>query len=212
MKNCPGCGASLQEGASFCEYCGAQVKTDPPVPSSSPKKSPKDEESGMRHLREGAPSGPRVALRTVSPVFMLLLSFLTFLFYPVLWVFLRRKAFDSMVPEKKLGLVLPLAFLAATVLFVAAGNIEKLPELAVTLTFEEKQALSGWSFLAWFASMTMVSFRMRTILRKFASRTDGSPLAANLVARSSAMTFFFQFLYIQHHMNLLVESGLADRE
>jgi uncharacterized membrane protein len=78
---------------------------------------------------------------------MLLLSFLTFLFYPVLWVFLRRKAFDSMVPEKKLGLVLPLAFLAATVLFVAAGNIEKLPELAVTLTFEEKEALPAGLFL-----------------------------------------------------------------
>ncbi len=28
MKSCPGCGASLQEGASFCEYCGAQVRTD----------------------------------------------------------------------------------------------------------------------------------------------------------------------------------------
>ena len=45
-------------------------------------------------------------------------------------------------------------------------------------------------------------------LRKYASRTDGSPLAANLVARSSAMTFFFQFLYIQQHINMLVESGL----
>lgn len=212
MKSCPGCGASLQEGASFCEYCGAQVRTEHTVPQSDPEKSPGAENSGRLHSREGGHSGPQVALRTVSPVFMLLLSFLTFLFYPVLWVFLRRKAFDSMVPEKKLDLVLPLAFLAATVLFVAAGNIEKLPELASSLSFEEKESLTGWSFLAWFASMTMISFRMRTILRKYASRTDGSPLAANLVARSSAMTFFFQFLYIQQHINMLVESGLADRE
>lgn len=212
MKNCPGCGASLQEGVSFCEYCGAQVKTDPPVPRSDREQKRKNEDPAWFSPRGGVPYSPRVVLRTVSPVFMLLLSFLTFLFYPVLWVFLRRKVFDSMVPEKKLGLVLPLAFLAATVLFVAAGNIEKFPELAATLSFEEKEAFTGWSFLAWFASMTMISFRMRTLLRNYASRSDGSPLAANLVARSSTMTFFFQFFYIQQHINMLVESGLADRE
>ena len=212
MKHCPGCGASLQEGALFCEYCGARVTTGQPSPPADSKKVTENE--GQERLPNGPAAAPglRANLRTASPALMLLLSFLTFLFYPVLWLFLRRKAFDSMVPGRKLGMVLPLAFLAATVLFVAAGNVEKFPELASSLSFEEKESLTGWSFLAWFASMTMISFRMRTILRKYASRTDGSPLAANLVARSSAMTFFFQFLYIQHHMNLLVESGLADRE
>ena len=44
MAKCKNCGAELQPGAAFCEYCGTKVKIDVPAPAPSEPDLPDEEE------------------------------------------------------------------------------------------------------------------------------------------------------------------------
>lgn len=213
MKNCPRCGAVVQDRAAYCEYCGApvaQTESSSTRPSSEKKTPPAAERHTFPPLNAfGDPALPKARLKRVSPFLMILFTLFTFFIYPAVWVFHRREVFDEMSPSEKIGAFLPKAFLAAAIGLAVFGNGGKF--LPIPLAAEEMEMITGWFFLAWIVLSTLLTFRIRRILRDYASRMDKSPLAANLVARSGLFAFLFQFLYIQHNINLLIETGLAER-
>ena len=209
MKNCPGCGAAIQEDAAFCEYCGVAVKKRPEAGAPAPTSAWPVEGTWNAPPEETRGGVPKAKLKRVSPLIMIFFSLLTFLIYPVVWLFLRQGTFNSMSEKTRLSPVLSGLFACTALSLALVLNGESLIGPAVP-----QQAIDSaitYIFLAYFVLSTVVTFTLRRILREYASRMDKSPLAANIVARSEVFAFFFQFLYIQHHINLLIEAGLAER-
>lgn len=208
MGNCTRCGAILQEQASFCEYCGAPVERQAQR-SGAEAPAESGQSAGNRFLDQFDSAGPkRASMKRVSVMGMMVLTFLTFGLYPALWTLLRRRSFDGMSQGTKIGRILPLVLLLAACASLALGN-DGLLDLG--LPRGDADTAAAYSILAYFAISAALCFRCRRILREYASRMDTSSLAASMVARSSLWTLVFQQLYIQHHINLLIEAGLLSR-
>ena len=206
MRYCPGCGAMISDENKFCEYCGADVRKPREKTIPEPQKDSGTDERIQKNL---APPTDRVSLKKVSPTLMGLFALLTFYIYLPVWLLLRRKTFDEMAPELKINVFLPWLLLGAAVLYAVTAIDSNLFNLSAT-DFQ-RQTWSSYFVTASFILSTILTFRLRSILRSYAARTDPSPFAANLVARSVLWTFLLQFIYIQHSINLLIESSLVKR-
>ena len=210
MKNCPGCGAVIQEDAAFCEYCGVAVKQRAEDRKAGTASSwPVEGTWSAAPERASGPSVPKARLKKVSPLIMIFLTLLTFFLYPVVWLFLRLRTFNSMSEKTRIHPVLSGLFACAAVALAVILNGDSLIGPAVP-----QQAIDtaiSYIFLANFILSAVLTFTLRRILREYAARMDKSPLAAKIVARSEVFAFLFQFLYIQHHINLLIDAGLVER-
>ncbi|MCX7827696.1 MAG: DUF4234 domain-containing protein [Thermanaerothrix sp.] len=143
---------------------------------------------------------PRV--KRVSLLVMILLSFVTVGIYPAYWVYSRRQAFNSM-GSAHVGDVL--------------GTVPLILGF-VSLGFSFKSAISpvwggmagGLASLVGAVMMIVACFRYRDNLREYVKVRESSPLAADSVARSWFMTLVFGALYLQYHVNRLLDAGLLD--
>lgn len=209
MKNCPGCGAVIQEDAAFCEYCGAAVKKRPEAgtPGSVPARPVEGTRSASTENRDGAAS--KASLKKVSPIIMIFFSLLTFFIYPVAWLFLRQGVFNSMSEKTRLNPVLSGLFACAGLALAGVLNADSI--IGPTVPQQAIETATSYILLAYFILSTVLTFTLRRILREYAARMDKSPLAANIVARSEVFAFLFQFLYIQQSINLLIDAGLVER-
>ena len=204
MRHCPGCGAMVSDESNYCEYCGADVRKPPEKTIPEPQKDSGTDEGVQKN---SLPPTDRVYLKKVSPILMGLFALLTFYIYLTVWLLLRRKTFDEMAPELKINVTLPWLLLGATVLSAVISSGSN--PLNLSATDFQRQIWSNYLITAAFILSTILTFRLRRILRSYAARTDPSPYAANLVARSVLWSVLLQFIYIQHSINLLIESGLA---
>lgn len=210
MKNCPGCGAVIQEDAAFCEYCGVAVKQRAEAGKEGSASSwPVEGTWSAAPEKTSGASFPQARLKKVSPLIMIFFTLLTFFLYPVVWLFLRLRTFNSMSEKTRIHPVLSGLFACAAVALAVILNGDSLIGPAVP-----QQAIDtaiSYIFLANFILSAVLTFTLRRILREYAARMDKSPLAAKIVARSEVFAFLFQFLYIQHHINLLIDAGLVER-
>ena len=210
MKNCPGCGAVIQEDAAFCEYCGVAVKQRAEAGREDSASSwPVEGTWSAAPEKTSGASFPQARLKKVSPLIMIFFTLLTFFLYPVVWLFLRLRTFNSMSEKTRIHPVLSGLFACAAVALAVILNGDSLIGPAVP-----QQAIDtaiSYIFLANFILSAVLTFTLRRILREYAARMDKSPLAAKIVARSEVFAFLFQFLYIQHHINLLIDAGLVER-
>ena len=210
MKNCPGCGAVIQEDAAFCEYCGVAVKQRSEAGKEGSASSwPVEGTWSATPEKTSGASFPQARLKKVSPLIMIFFTLLTFFLYPVVWLFLRLRTFNSMSEKTRIHPVLSGLFACAAVALAVILNGDSLIGPAVP-----QQAIDtaiSYIFLANFILSVILTFTLRRILREYAARMDKSPLAANIIARSEVFSFLFQFLYIQHHINLLIDAGLVER-
>ena len=210
MKNCPGCGAVIQEDAAFCEYCGVAVKQRAEAGKESSASSwPVEGTWSAAPEKTSNASFPQARLKKVSPFIMIFFTLLTFFLYPVVWLFLRLRTFNSMSEKTRIHPVISGLFACTAVALAVILNGDSLigPEVP-------QQAIDtaiSYIFLANFILSVILTFTLRRILREYAARMDKSPLAANIIARSEVFSFLFQFLYIQHHINLLIDAGLVER-
>lgn len=206
MRYCPGCGAMVSDESNYCEYCGADVRKPPEKKEPEPQR---DSGTDERIQKNPPPPTDRVSLKKVSPALMGLFAFLTFYIYLPVWLLLRRKTFDEMAPDMKIHAALPWLLLGITVLSAVIRSDSDLLNLSATDFHRETWA--GYLFFASLILSTLLTFQLRRILRSYAARKDPSPYAANLVARSVLWSVLLQFIYIQHSVNLLIESGLVKR-
>ncbi len=210
MKNCPGCGAVIQEDAAFCEYCGVAVKQRSKtggVGGASPW--PVEGTWSAAQEKTSGASFPQARLKKVGPLIMLFFTLLTFFLYPVVWLFLRLRTLNSMSEKTRIHPVVSGLFACAAVALAVILNGDSLIGPAVP-----QQAVDtaiSYVFMAYVILSTVITFTLRRILSEYAAGADKSPLAANIVARSEVFAFLFQFLYIQHHINLLIDAGLVER-
>ena len=138
-----------------------------------------------------------------------ILTLLTGFLYPPVWLLLRQKTFDEMSPDIKIGFALPWLLLCVTLISALAGS--DLSPLNFSNPDFHQEMWGGYLFFASLILSTILTFRLRRVLRSYAARMDPSPYAANLVARSGLWSVLLQFVYIQHSINLLIESGLVKR-
>lgn len=206
MRYCPGCGAMISDENKFCEYCGADVQKTPEKAIPEPQK---DSGTDEQIQKNSPPPTDRVSLKKVSPTLMGLFALLTFYIYLPAWLLLRKKTFDEMAPELKINVFLPWLLLIITVLSAVIRSDSNL--LNLSNPEFHREAWAGYLFFASLILSTILTFRLRRILRSYAAKMDPSPYAANLVARSGLWSVLLQFIYIQHSINLLIESGLVER-
>ncbi|EHM09273.1 hypothetical protein TheveDRAFT_0085 [Thermanaerovibrio velox DSM 12556] len=143
---------------------------------------------------------PRI--KRVPLLMMVLLSVVTMGIYPAYWVYSRRDAFNQM-GSAHVGDVL--------------GTVPLILGF-VSLGFSFKSAISpiwgsmagGLASLVGAVMMILACFRYRENLRFYVKIRDASPLAAESVARSWFMTLIFGALYLQYHVNRLLDAGLLD--
>ncbi len=209
MKNCPGCGAVIQENAAFCEYCGVAVKKRPEAGTPGSASTGPVEGTWGASTENRGDAVPKARLKKVSPIIMIFLSFLTFFIYPVVWLFLRQGAFNSMSKKTRINPVLSGLFACAALTLAGVLNADSL--IGPTVPQQAIDTAISYILLAYFILSTVLTFTLRRILREYAAQMDKSPLAANIVARSEIFAFLFQFLYIQHTINLLIDAGLVER-
>ena len=207
LRNCPGCGAQLSDESNYCEYCGADVRRRLENTKPEPQM---DSGTDERAQKNTMPPAGRVRLKKVSPTLMGILTLVTFFLYPSIWLLLRQKTFDEMSSEVKVGILLPCLLLGAAVLSAVISSDSNL--LNLSHPDFQRETWKGYLFFASLILSTILTFRLRRILRSYAARMDPSPFAANLVARSVLWSVLLQFFYIQHSITLLIESGLVYRK
>ncbi len=206
MRNCPGCGAQLSDESNYCEYCGADVRRRL---ENTKTEQQMDSGTDERAQKNTMPPAGRVRLKKVSPTLMGILTLVTFFLYPSIWLLLRRKTFDEMAPDVKVGILLPCFLLGVAVLSAVISSDSN--PLNFSNPEFHRETWAGYLFFASLILSTILTFRLRRILRSYAAKMDPSPFAANLVARSVLWSILLQFFYIQHSINLLIESGLVER-
>lgn len=197
-RTCPRCQGTVEDSAVFCPSCGSPLGAVPPPPPGEIPAPP------VSTPREEAPPVERGVFKRVSLLVMVLLSVVTLGIYSGVWLYLRREAFNRLSPTIRLEEPLVWGVLGLSVLNAAFSFSD------AACRFGESSFLSSLLSLGSFVLMVVVAFRLRAMLRDYARRRDPSSLAAEQVARSGLWTFLFSFLYIQHHLNRLIDAGLVD--
>lgn len=143
---------------------------------------------------------PRV--KRVSLLMMVFLSLITLGIYGAYWIYSRRKSFNAM-GSAQVGEVLGTAPLILS--FLSLGFSMRSAIIPIW-----GGAAEGLTSLGAAVMMIVACFRYRSSLREYVRAREVSPLAADSVARSGIMTFFFGALYLQYHLNRLMDAGLLD--
>ena len=196
-RTCPRCRAEAADAAAFCPSCGAPLGVPPTPPGEVPAPPP------VSPPRVD-PSPDRGVFKRVSLLVMILLSLVTLGIYPGVWLYLRREAFNRLSAAARLEDFLVYGVLGANILSVAVSVAD------AASSYGSTSFLASLVSLASFVLTVLAAFRIRTQLRDYARRKDPSGLAADQVARSPLWTFLFSFLYIQHHLNRLLDAGLLE--
>jgi hypothetical protein len=121
-------------------------------------------------------------------VLCILLTFVTFGFYPSIWLLKRRSFLDRRGTSQKLGELLPI--------LVIAGHALSL----LTAPFDDAALVRQlFSMMAYVASL-MANFRVLAILRSDSTRTG------RFLQFSSVATFFLGTYYLQYKINQLADT------
>ncbi len=145
----------------------------------------------------------RVGLKRVSVGLMILWGVLSLGIYLYAWLQLRIASFNAMGRSK-----LP-SWIGYLLILLQLGSllIGFLP-LFAHVSPEEARSLGLFSWIPFLVGL-YVWFTLRRILKEYAERLGG-PIPAAQVANNPVMTFFFGPLYMQYHINKMIEARMID--
>ncbi len=181
---CASCGANNEPGSTYCAYCGTLL----------PEKKIEKESVSSTVFTPVSISGEKIAFKRVSVGIAVLFTILTFGIYPVVWVLLRKKAFNELKGTEKI-----------------AGWLASLPLILWGLSIAiQNPEIQGIMRIASWITWIILAFKMRKMLREYIASFGDEDVLPN-IAPSKIMTFFFTFFYIQYHINRLIDIGVFKR-
>ncbi|QTX32223.1 DUF4234 domain-containing protein [Aminithiophilus ramosus] len=191
---CRSCGADNPADSTYCAYCGSLL----PRPEKEEAQRPDDREGSVGAGPIGRRfSAPKAGFKRISVAWFLVLSVVTLGIYPSLWVFLRRRDFNSLSSTEKLSDVVAVLPLGVTLLAFATGSsLGENGQGGINLV-----CLGLWIWIA---------FKMRTMLRDHVAGIAPDYAATN-VAPSPLWTVLFTSAYIQHQINRLIDADILRR-
>lgn len=191
---CRSCGADNPADSTYCAYCGSLL----PQPDKGEAKRPDDREDSAGAGPIGRRfSTPKAGFKRIAVAWFLLLSVFTLGIYPSLWVFLRRRDFNSLSSTEKLSDVVAVLPLGVTVLAFFTGA-------------SLGESGQGWLNLVCLGLWIWIAFKMRAMLRDHVAGIAPDYAATN-VAPSPLWTFLFTSAYIQHQINRLIDADILRR-
>ena len=177
--NCKSCGAPLKGDEEHCPYCGSLI----------------DYGDGRKQKAENRKKPENLpAMKYVSGVFIIIISFLTRGLYGIYWYLSRRGSLNELAD----GMKFPDSGLA--VYIIAWAVILIAPESAEDLNVIAHIAILGSSFY--------VAFSVKKILREYASHHFDAETISMIVAPSNVALFFFGYIYIQFQINKMINAEI----